>query len=131
MDRICPALVIPSIEVINHEGSIFRGSDTLYIEFREPDFVESKDLDENTILDRDVDGQVCAISFEHAGERTDVHHLTVEGIAAQAAVRQSMGATANASVQAPRRYKEGGFPYSDISSVDALQFLQFALYKYN
>jgi hypothetical protein len=25
---------------------------------------------------------MCAITFEHASERTDVHRLTVEGIAA-------------------------------------------------
>ncbi len=33
-------------------------------------------------MDLDADGNVCAITFEHASERTDVHHLTVEGIAA-------------------------------------------------
>jgi len=30
----------------------------------------------------DADGNVCAITFEHASQRTDVDHLTVEGIAA-------------------------------------------------
>ncbi len=60
----------------------FADTDTLYIEFRERHIAESKDLDENTILDLDSDGNVCAITFEHASERTDVHHLTVEGIAA-------------------------------------------------
>jgi uncharacterized protein YuzE len=60
----------------------FADSDTLYIEFRERDIAETKDLDENTTLDLDADGNVCAITFEHASERTDVHQLTVEGIAA-------------------------------------------------
>jgi len=60
----------------------FADTDTLYIEFRDRDIVESKDLDENTVLDLDAGGNVCAITFEHAIERTDVHHLTVEGIAA-------------------------------------------------
>tara|TARA_B100000315_G_scaffold60820_1_gene55257 strand:- start:1541 stop:1738 length:198 start_codon:yes stop_codon:yes gene_type:complete len=60
----------------------FKDTDTLYIEFRDSDIAESKDLDENTILDLDSDGSVCAITFEHASRRTDVHHLTVEGIAA-------------------------------------------------
>jgi uncharacterized protein YuzE len=60
----------------------FADTDTLYIEFRAGDIVESKDLDENTLLDLDADGNVCAITFEHASERTDVHHLTVEGITA-------------------------------------------------
>lgn len=60
----------------------FSDTDTLYIEFRESDIAESKDLDENTILDLDAEGNVCAITFEHASKRTDMNHLTVEGIAA-------------------------------------------------
>lgn len=62
--------------------SYFDDSDTLYIEFRSSDVAESKDLDENTILDVDASGNVCAITFEHASQRTDVSHLIVEGIAA-------------------------------------------------
>lgn len=62
--------------------SYFGDTDTLYIEFRAGDIAETRDLDENTLMDVDADGNVCAITFEHASERTDVHHLTVEGIAA-------------------------------------------------
>ena len=60
----------------------FEDTDTLYIEFRGSEIVESKDLDENTVLDLDAGGNVCAITFEHASRRTDVSRLTVEGIAA-------------------------------------------------
>ena len=62
--------------------SYFDDTDTLYIEFRDSGIAESKDLDENTILDVDARGNVCAITFEHASQRTDVSHLIVEGIAA-------------------------------------------------
>jgi uncharacterized protein YuzE len=62
--------------------SYFEDTDTLYIEFKDSDITESKDLDENTILDVDADGNVCAITFEHSSERTDFRHLIVEGIAA-------------------------------------------------
>jgi uncharacterized protein YuzE len=62
--------------------SYFDDTDTLYIEFRDSEIAESKDLDENTILDVDDKGNVCAITFEHASLRTDLSHLTVEGIAA-------------------------------------------------
>ena len=62
--------------------SYFEDTDTLYIEFRNSDIAESKDLDENTILDVDAKGNICAITFEHASQRTDVSHLIVEGIAA-------------------------------------------------
>lgn len=64
--------------------SYFHDTDTLYIEFRAGSVAESKDLDENTILDVDASGNVCAITFEHASQRTDVSHLIVEGIAAAA-----------------------------------------------
>jgi uncharacterized protein YuzE len=60
----------------------FEDTDTLYIEFRGGDIVETRDLDENTVLDVDAQGNVCAITLEHASQRTDVRHLTVEGIAA-------------------------------------------------
>jgi len=62
--------------------SYFDDTDTLYIEFRSSDIAESKDLDENTVLDVDGKGNVCAITFEHASQRTDISHLIVEGIAA-------------------------------------------------
>ena len=52
----------------------FEDTDTLYIEFQ--------DLDENTTIDMDAEGNVLAITFEHASTRTDLRHLTVEGIAA-------------------------------------------------
>jgi uncharacterized protein YuzE len=60
----------------------FEDTDTLYIEFRSGDMAESRDLDENTVLDLDAQGNVRAITFEHASQRTDVRQLTVEGIAA-------------------------------------------------
>ena len=60
----------------------FKDTDTLYIEFRIGDVVETRDLDENIILDLDVQGNVCAITFEHASTRTDVQRVTLEGIAA-------------------------------------------------
>ena len=61
----------------------FEETDTLYIEFRVNDIVETKDLDENTILDLDAEGNICAITFEHASLKTDLQRLTVEGIALQ------------------------------------------------
>jgi len=60
----------------------FEDTDTLYIEFRDEEIAESKDLYENTVLDVDAEGNVCAITFEHASQRTDVSQLTAEGIAA-------------------------------------------------
>ena len=47
----------------------FQDTDTLYIEFRPVGVVESRDLDENTLLDVDGEGNVCGITIEHASER--------------------------------------------------------------
>jgi uncharacterized protein YuzE len=60
----------------------FEDTDTLYIEIRRSAIAETRDLDENTLLDVDAEGNVCAITFEHASERTDVERITLEGIAA-------------------------------------------------
>lgn len=60
----------------------FNDTDTLYIEFQNGHITETREIDENTLLDLDVDGNVCAITFEHASQRTDVSHLEVVGMAA-------------------------------------------------
>ncbi|NES20486.1 MAG: DUF2283 domain-containing protein [Symploca sp. SIO3E6] len=59
----------------------FRDTDTLYLEFKSSDIMETRELDENTLLEIDSNGDICAITLEHASERTDVHQLTTEGIA--------------------------------------------------
>jgi len=60
----------------------FQDTDTPYIEFRDRDIAETRDLDDATLLDLDADGNVCAMTLEHASQRTDVSRLMVEGIAA-------------------------------------------------
>ncbi|MEX1258817.1 MAG: DUF2283 domain-containing protein [Gemmatimonadota bacterium] len=60
----------------------FKDTDTLYIELRDREIDETRDVDENTTLDVDAEGNVLAITLEHASKRTDVRHLTLEGIAA-------------------------------------------------
>ena len=58
----------------------FQDTDTLYIEFKADGIVETKDLDENTQLDVDADGHLCAITIEHARERADLQHFSFEQI---------------------------------------------------
>ena len=60
----------------------FQDTDTLYIEFRQGNIVESRDLDENTLLELDDKGQVCAITMEHARERADIPTFSFEQVAA-------------------------------------------------
>ncbi len=59
----------------------FQETDTLYIEFKPADIVETRDLDENTLLDLDRDGNICAMTIiEHAKDRTDVPHFSYEHV---------------------------------------------------
>ena len=60
----------------------FQDTDTLYIEFRGDKIAESRDLDENTLLELDDQGRVCAMTMEHASQRTDIPAFSYEQIAA-------------------------------------------------
>jgi uncharacterized protein YuzE len=60
----------------------FQETDTLYIEFRTVEVAETKDLDENTLLDLDQDGNICGLTIEHASDRADIPHFSYEQIAA-------------------------------------------------
>ena len=62
--------------------SYFEDTDTLYIELRAANITDTKDLDENTILDVDSSGNIVAITFEHASSRKDIHKVALSGIAA-------------------------------------------------
>ena len=60
----------------------FAGTDTLLIEFRDTSVAETRDLDENTLLDVDAHGNICAITIEHASQRADIPTFSYEQIAA-------------------------------------------------
>ena len=60
----------------------FQDTDTLYIEFRKGEIAETRDLDENTLLDVDSEGNVVALTREHAGQRADIPQFSFEQVAA-------------------------------------------------
>lgn len=62
--------------------SYFEDTDTLYIELKDSGVAETRDLDENTIIDVDARGNMVAITMEHASARTDVQNIILSGIAA-------------------------------------------------
>ena len=63
----------------------FQDTDTLYIEFRVIEVAETRDLDENTLLDIDYAGNICGITIEHAKERADYPYFSFEQMTAEAA----------------------------------------------
>ena len=60
----------------------FQDTDTLYIEFRAEAVTETRDLDENTLLDIDGKGNIVAITVEHARDRAEFPYFSFEQIAA-------------------------------------------------
>ena len=60
----------------------FPDTDTLHIEFHPGPVAETRDLDEDTALDVDPQGNICAITVEHASERAGIPEFSYEQVAA-------------------------------------------------
>ena len=60
----------------------FKDTDTLLIEFKDAPVAETRDLDENTTLDVDAQGNICAITVEHASQRAGIPEFSYEQVAA-------------------------------------------------
>ena len=56
----------------------FQDTDTLYIELRAVEVAETRDLDEDTLLELDADGEICGITIEHSGERAGIPSFSYE-----------------------------------------------------
>ena len=61
----------------------FQDTDTLHIEFKPAaEVAETRDLDENTLLELDKSGHILGITVEHARQRADVPQFSYEQVAA-------------------------------------------------
>ncbi len=60
----------------------FRDTDTLYIELRPVTVAETRDLDHDTQIDLDAQGNMCAITIEHASRRADLRGVDYEQVTA-------------------------------------------------
>ena len=60
----------------------FTDTDTLLMQLRDAPVAETRDLDENTILDLDAHGNICAITIEHASQRAGAPEFSYEQITA-------------------------------------------------
>lgn len=50
----------------------FPDTDTLWIERRPSPMVETRDVDQDALVEVDADGNVCAITIEHASQHTEL-----------------------------------------------------------
>lgn len=60
----------------------FADTDTMLIEFLNLPVFETKDLDENTVLDLDAQGNIQSITIEHASERAEAPQFSYEQVIA-------------------------------------------------
>jgi uncharacterized protein YuzE len=60
----------------------FEDTDTLYILFSTKSPVETRDLDEDTLLDLDENGRLCSMTIEHAKNRVGLPEVDYEKISA-------------------------------------------------
>ena len=56
----------------------FQDTDTLYLEFNNNPIVETQEINENTLVDLDKNGNICAITLEHARILTDMNAFSLE-----------------------------------------------------
>lgn len=58
----------------------FQDTDTLPVSFSNGEIVETRDVNENFLIELDADGKVVSVTIEHAGEHVDVSKLYFEQI---------------------------------------------------
>ena len=80
----------------------FTDTDTLYIEFRDRPVAETRDLDENTVLDVDAEGNICAITVEHASSRAGIPEFSYEEVTDNIGLEPSARRCLRAAAQAAR-----------------------------
>lgn len=64
------------------KAKYFEDTDTLYLELRASEVVETRDLDDDTILDYDADGNIVGITVEHARSKVGGGRVELEMIPA-------------------------------------------------
>ena len=58
----------------------FADTDTLYVEISNKEAVETRDLNENTLLDLDAEGNLVSITLEHAHETVNLLDFSFQQI---------------------------------------------------
>ena len=58
----------------------FQDTDTLLINFSDGEIVETRDVNEDVLIELDDDGKIVSVTIEHAGEYIDVSKIPFEHI---------------------------------------------------
>ncbi|KKK55061.1 hypothetical protein LCGC14_3078380 [marine sediment metagenome] len=63
----------------------FADTDTLHIELNDNLVVETREINENTMIDLDADGNLVALTLEHARGVTDLSEVSLHQVVTQSA----------------------------------------------
>ena len=58
----------------------FKDTDTLFIELSRGNIQETRDFDDDTLLELDLEGRICAITVEQASKRTDISEISYKQV---------------------------------------------------
>ena len=58
----------------------FQATDTLLVVFSDRQIAETRDVNEDVLIEFDADGKIVSVTIEHAGEHVDVSNLSYEQI---------------------------------------------------
>jgi uncharacterized protein YuzE len=63
------------------EIKYFSDTDTLLINFTEKEIVETRDINENILIELDEQGNLVSITIEHANQQMDIENFSYQKIA--------------------------------------------------
>jgi len=66
----------------------FPDTDTVYIQLTDHYVVDTQELNENTIIDLDEDGNLVAITLEHAQEMANIYQFSFQQVYATERIRK-------------------------------------------
>ena len=62
------------------EITYFPDTDTLLIDFADREIVETKDVNENIMVEFDSDGELVSMTIEHAKDQMDVNSVSFQRV---------------------------------------------------
>jgi uncharacterized protein YuzE len=63
------------------EMKYFPETDTLLINFTQKDIAETRDINENILIELDQDGQLVSMTVEHAKQHMDIENFSYQKVA--------------------------------------------------
>jgi uncharacterized protein YuzE len=63
------------------ELKYFPDTDTLLINFTHKDIVETRDINENILVELDQDGHLVSMTVEHAKQHMDIENFSYQNVA--------------------------------------------------